>query len=146
VWEVTIRTRQRVIIEDRRLGMNIRSIGRIALLVLAAFAVVVSCSYDYWLDFELGDTSVSAYEVQADYYMTNSGGMTMYDASIHIQVTADLQSGGSEQQDAWVPPNGVDLSSFESFSGTAFFTFVSPINGATIEIIGSRWDDSSDSD
>jgi len=127
----------------RRLGMNVRSVGRIMLLVLATAAIAVSCSYDYWLDLSISQIRILGQNVEVDYTMTNSGGKTMYNASIHIRVTADVVGAGLVKQDAWVPTDGTDLSSFKSYSDTAAFVFGNTINAATVEFIGSRWDDSS---
>jgi hypothetical protein len=132
----------------RRFGMNARPIGRILLVVLAAAAIAVSCSYDYWLDFDLGDIAVGSNYVDVDYTMTNSGSKTMYNASIHIEVTANIVGNGPQTLDEWLPVDGVDLSAYQSHPATYRFAFGSPIDPApvSVEIIGSRWDDSSASD
>jgi hypothetical protein len=125
--------------------MHSRTPARIAFLVLAVAAVTFSCTYDYWLDFELGDTLVGLNYVEAEYSMTNNGSQAIDNAQIHIQVTADLLSGGSELHEAWLPTDGVDLSIFENYSDTAVFSFSSEIIGSSvlIEIIGTRWDENS---
>jgi hypothetical protein len=132
----------------RRLGMNVRPIGRILLVVLAAAAVAVSCTYDYWLDFELGDIGTGSNYVDVDYSMTNSGSKSMYNASIRIQVSADVAGYGTQTLSEWLPLDGVDLSSFDAYTDTYQFTFSDVIDPASVmvEIVGTRWDDSTVSD
>jgi hypothetical protein len=128
----------------RRLAMNLRRIVGITVLVLAAAAVTLSCSFDYWMDFRIGDIAVGTNYVDVGYSLYNAGSLSMDNAQIHIEVTADLALGGSETLEQWTP--GVNLSVFEQFSGTLFFTFSGDIVGpVVVEVIGTRWDEHSSS-
>lgn len=121
--------------------MNVRSVGRIMLLVLAAAAVIMSCSYDYWLDFELGVPDLDTFTVTVPYSMTNVGSKQMYNAAINIEVSINS---GMETASLWTDP--VDLSYSETVTDTLEFTFVNSVIDATASVIGVRWDDSSASE
>ena len=122
--------------------MNVRSLAKVAILVVAAAALALSCSLDYMLDFDIGDIAVGLDYVDVDYTLFNAGSRTMDNAQIHIEVTVDLALGGSETLERWTP--GVDLSVFESFSDTLEFTFSGEIiNPVVVEVIGAGWDEDS---
>jgi hypothetical protein len=126
----------------RRPLMNVRSFARIAILIVAAAAIALSCSLDYMLDFELGDIAVGFDYVDVDYSLFNAGSRSMDNAQIHIAVTADLALGGYETLQQWTP--GVDLSVLEPFSDTLRFTFSGQIvNPVVVEVIGAGWDEDS---
>ena len=87
--------------------MHTRKLARIALLAVVVAAVALSCSFDYWMDFDLGDIAVGLDYVDIDYSLYNAGSRSMDNAQIHIEVTADLALGGSETVEQWTP--GVNL-------------------------------------
>lgn len=117
--------------------MNVRSIGKIMLIVLATVLVAASCAYDYWLDFELGAPSgVGSYTISVPYWMQNYGSREMDNAAIHIAVTIN---GGMETQDAWT--EAVSLAYGEISTGQLDFLFVNEVTSATAVVIGARWDE-----
>ena len=125
--------------------MYARKLAKIALVVVVAAAVALSCSFDYWMDFSIGDIAVGLDYVDVDYSLYNAGSRSMDNAQIHIEVTADLALGGSETLEQWTP--GVNLSVFETFSGTLYIPFSgSIVNPVVVEVIGTRWDEFTSSD
>ena len=123
--------------------MHTRPIARIALLAVTAAAVALSCSIDYTLDFALTDMAHADHDVKVDvgYSMINNGMRSMDNVSIHILVTIELEAGGPEQKDQWVPTGGVDLTVGGKHSDTITFTFSGPFTDHVEEIIGARWDE-----
>jgi hypothetical protein len=127
--------------------MRARLLARIVLLVLAAALVSVSCTFDYWLDFAINDWEINLandHQLDVGYSMINRGDQSINNASIHIQVTADLMTGTPEQYSEWLPIAGVDLAGYGgSYSATYSFLFSGTIDVTTVEveILGSRWDD-----
>lgn len=126
--------------------MHARPIVRIMILILVVSVVTLSCSFDYWLDFALTDITHTnpSEKVDVGYSMINNGGRSMHNASIRIQVTANLMTGMPEQHTEWLPIVGVDLASYGGkYSDTYSFSFSGLIDGTTIEveIIGARWDE-----
>jgi hypothetical protein len=121
--------------------MHARPIVRIMILILAVSVVTLSCSFDYWLDFAISSTQVIDDQLDVGYSMINNGTRNLKNVSIHILVTVQLDAGGSEQQDPWVPIAGVNLTVGEKHSDTITFTFSGPFTDHVEEIIGARWDD-----
>jgi len=116
--------------------VNVRSIARITLLVLAAAVVAASCTYDYWLDFDIGVPAHVGNTVSVPYWMRNSGSREMDNAAIHVEVTIN---GGTETQEAWT--EAVSLACGETSSGQLDFLFVDDVTSATAVVIGARWDE-----
>ena len=120
--------------------MHIGKIAKITLLAVMVAAAALSCSFDYWMDFNLGDIMVGFDYVDVDYSLYNAGSRSMDNAQIHIQVSADLALGGSETQEQWT--SAVNLSVFETYSGTLHIPFSGGIvNPVVVEVIGTRWDE-----
>lgn len=127
--------------------MNVRSLAKVAILVVAAAAIALSCSLDYRLDWWITDTRIEAdgKTVSIDYVLSNDGARSMDNAMIHFVVSAQLDSGPDlVPQDAWTA--GYDLAPLEQHADTIHFTFLDPIVSIpSYEVIGAGWDeDSSD--